>query len=393
MAVFPHLHEEQRFSGHRVLVLSFALGCACAEDPCPADAPHLITVKLTGEPSYIGYRTRDQPWTAIQRSEFCVANEYAVAILCVDRAGSTRMAQYFGTAGEEARIVAPVCYTQSYEDSRVTVSGMVEQEAQIWVGEANAGRFGVTPWLFELSVPPGRHDLIATNTLTPSSGRIVIRRDLDISVATMVPPIDLSTGLPTREEQITVANMLPTETISTVVSWANDAALARGELAPTLTEAEGAVARVLSDAETSIRNHQIVTVYASSFPNARWTARRIATDTSIQSPFTLPIPLEGISYGGETTPVVQWGTLPDTYDAIESLVRLPPFVYGRLMYIRATRGWIDLTSSSSLAVETIPDISSAWVISAQEAHSTRFVVEIDSAGDEPKWVSIVNDRQ
>ena len=158
------------------------------------EGPNPVTVRLFDPVDYIRYRNGTSGWGEPERvSELeyrlHVDDAYEVIVACEE----VYMEVTYVDSELHARALADGddwffgCYALSDPPpvGLVTVSGTMQQAGRVHLDTIAASK--TAPWTFTMEVRPGVHDLVAVDT----TGRIAVRRDLDLTTATTIAPIDL----------------------------------------------------------------------------------------------------------------------------------------------------------------------------------------------------------
>jgi len=165
-------------------VLLFPAWFACSDDPVtqPPVDPQPTTIHVTSALAPVlvafqdGFNTDWQTANAATAVDVTVHGPYTVAVVC-QGPDAWRTWQFSGTPDDDTTLTTP-CATPP---ARHKVSGHVVRAGSVYLADASA-QSAVDDWNFELSVPGGTYDLVATTeTEQPADHRIAVRRGIVVT--------------------------------------------------------------------------------------------------------------------------------------------------------------------------------------------------------------------
>jgi hypothetical protein len=165
-----------------------------------------VRIDVGGEPEFMAYRSGEGEWkkpSRIADGAFSieVTNEFDVVVVCVNPDGSFDAEQLSATLeeGSEWRIglastpFGGGCWVDDAPDPSTPtflVTGTMLDPGNVFM--LSAAGSPSAPWSFQLRVPSGPHDLIATTAVPANAdGRIVIRRRQMIIQDTQLSDVDV----------------------------------------------------------------------------------------------------------------------------------------------------------------------------------------------------------
>lgn len=354
------------------VVMSGVLGCGGSETH--QGAPVTVTITSPVAPALVAFRDGfDADWqpatpTSNSTFEVVVHGPYIVAVVCTgtgsDGVSRTSTAHTAQTPDDPRQITGCVATPPTHK-----VTGHMVQAGAIQLGEAGA-RSTVADWNFEIAVPDGTFDLVATTDQAVMFRRgVAVKGDLAIA-----PAIDVASGgtalVPVA---FSAPNAAPDETLSVSVGLLGptDPALpARVYLGPLAT------ARAVPSAGLLATDTQSASVRAAKGGTALRALRRpfrVGNDTA----FVLPPPL-GVTWstdGGLLA--VGWSVLPD-HDVL-SVFAAGTAVGGRMQVdyeVAMSARFLTATAITKFAIDTdIPGFQKAWTIDLAAGYSRDATVQ------------------
>jgi hypothetical protein len=297
---------------------------ACADSepgmpgpPAPSPDPQTIRITMALPPALVAFQ--DGVDTAWQRAtmtgpgafEVEVHLPYIVAVVCTlpmapgDAAGATTF--LIARSLDDPHDLTVPCDPRPV---RRSVSGLVAQAGRVQIADQQA-RSQTDSWSFELRVPDGTHDLIAT-----TADRIAVRRGIAVNGDVVVTsPIDVvQEGTQLTDVGFRIENAAPEEILTATVGL-ETVATSRQAL---VYIGPITVAKVIPDSALLATDRQSATLLAQN-GNARRGVRRpfrVGGDAD----FTLPAAIEGVQWTvNDGVTAVSWTSLPDL-DSFEALV-------------------------------------------------------------------------
>jgi hypothetical protein len=319
--------------------------------------PMTITVSNDFPPAVVAFRDGvDAGWeVATQKTsttfEAVVHGPYLLAIQCVDV--PTQTGQLLTGTGLYAKSVddpmnaigcaiAPV---------RHLVTGHMAQPGFLRLGDANA-QSTTADWDFQLWVPNGSYDLIATTT-----DQIAIRRELAVNDAdvAVTPPVDVTAeGTAFVDVAFTAPNATPDETLSVAVGVVNNVT----NIPARIYQGPVATAKAAPDAALLPTDVQSASVRVTKGNAMRALRRpfRVGGDTV----YMLPPAIGGVQWstaGGQLS--VSWTSMPDLDVLYVDLYVTPDAQLSQNLV--ATPGYLADTGVTQLTLATdFPGFQPAW---------------------------------
>jgi hypothetical protein len=172
---------------HPAWLVLFPAWVACGDSPsqlpdAPADVPFTIRVISAQAPVLVAFRDGlDAAWQAATPGtsvDVVVHRSYTVAVVC-EEPDAWRTWQFAGYPGFGGGTVTTPCAPAPV---RHKVTGHAARAGAVYFGGTSA-QSTVDDWSFELAVPAGTYDLIATSKLgvSPADDRIVVRRAIAVA--------------------------------------------------------------------------------------------------------------------------------------------------------------------------------------------------------------------
>lgn len=324
------------------LIVFLALGlCACGDDSsgaCMAPRPQRIRISIEGaSPSYAAIRTSNDVWEELPvslHSDICVSYDYTLLWSC-DNARSFAAGRT--PADGDVRMGC------GSDVEQVDVTGEMAQPGVVQIG--GGAESGTTrPWSYSLMVPKGTHDVVASDAfpwVADASNRVLIRRALTLTADTVIPDIDLTSGIALEPATLDVDGSSPTDLVEAAVRLRDSS----GRIAE-ISGSPGPIVMLLPAAEVREDERQTVFVTAQTpFVDGQSFFRSIEAGGST---LTLPprLTLVGLEVGQQSR--ASWESLPADYYEIA----LQEFGAPAYRSFEATRSWVEATGASSLQFDT-----------------------------------------
>ena len=327
----------------------------------PALGPNVVMLDTGGvTPDLIVYRDYNGPWLTPAAGStgiytLHVIDAYQVLAVCVDPMAGPDVevvAQTFSGDGASAGLFCG--FRASQQPMNEAVSGQMMQPGQIVLGDTAMGT--TSPWMFNLQVPMGMHDLIAIST----ANKVELMHGITVDAPMTLPTVNLATAPPLVSVNNTVIGTLPGETLRAhSVLWTANEILSFGEAAGTTTLYVPTNLLATTDS-------QRVRVTATTATSARMASVRPPGPTTFA---LLPLP-SGLTFGSANGDLeVTFGTLP-TVDAIYI------DAYGTATgteYYTMSASFIAKTGATQIAFDTdIPDFKPQWRVDLNRPHYSDF---------------------
>lgn len=240
-------------------------------EPEPPPAPQRVVVETVDLPALIAYREGDGAWKALtERSSttfaFDVTGPYSVTTVCDDGAGQIDVYQIARTLDDD-RTMTTACHSAP---ELTLVGGTMLQVGQAAMESVQTDA-RASDGHFELGVPRGTYDLVAT-----SGSAIAIYRDVVVDSASTPPTMNLpfdvdlvADGKPLVVPQLGV-DSLPEEFVHAFVTL--DTGLTRA----TIYSSHPSSVRVAPDDVLAATDRQVVEISAHRSQNQRRFLRRVS---------------------------------------------------------------------------------------------------------------------
>jgi len=338
--------------------------------PLDASPPNEISISTTDDvPIFFRYRTGGGRWQAPEVTSghfvFRVYDEYEIVAVCGNSTVGYDVGYDAGTFRE--RLWLMPCRTPTVRSPRVSVTGTMIQAGRVAMIDFATSTTG--NWDFELQVPVGTHDLMASG-----NGRAMIRRGVEISAATDIADIDVDAdGSALVDIPLVVNGTLEDDVLSTRSYWGT--MTLKG--VQKLVEEPGTTAHMAPDALLAPSDSRYFAVDAISPPRFRSAVVHYLPPTSSNRINLLPR-LDDVQFGDNS---VTWDSLPRAHQGALDLVSGM-----NSMSFRATYGW--LRTRKSLAIDTdIPGFRPEWKLGPLDYR--RFTVLTSTFDDDTSnWVTL-----
>lgn len=339
---------------------------ACGDDPvnrCGDALP--ATFVLSGAPASVVYRT-GAGWIPLAATrpgvyELCFEDRFEVAAVCPRSDGSGFIQHHARGAGEATTVYG---YSCEGDGSATTfeVSVQMQQPGAVWLNGANS-RSATAPWDFTAELFPGDLDVVASSDFgfPGVEGRVAVRRDLEVSQAMVLDPIDLAVeGQPLETTDLVVEGMAADDGVLVESRWILDERRSRQPLISQRRDA--LVASLVPASLLRPTDAQVISLYVGNGELGRSSSRRYPW----QGPFVLMPRLTGVTLELSAAPRAVWTELPSDYTSAEL------YVTGDSFYmVTANRAWIDAQGAASLAIDTaVPGIDPSWAIDPATARAS-----------------------
>jgi hypothetical protein len=340
----------------RIIAVICIAGCHVA-----AYGPTDITV-TTGDPaSFVAFRDASADWQTVTPvgDPFVVTvhGPYEITVVCDDGSGFVAIWRFAQTPDDDHAIGAPCSESvTAFHD----VTGTMVQPGMVTVGFATDAK-STANWPFDITVPVGIYDLVAT-----TDDHVAIRRDVTVAGATSVPPVDVvQQGVPLDPLPVTATNTTPGDSVFASVHLDTSSTYAivySGSL-------DGVVVVPQSLVSTTDRELVIVRDVGPSLTHQRGLARELHAGSS--TTFVLPTEIPAVAFdvveGGIDA---SWSSLPDwdTYDfSIEQFVSTTI-----IDDLTLSPSYLRETGSTSIAIGAIPGFRPAWTVDPFLDHNRSF---------------------
>jgi len=188
----------------------------------PGEAPMSVEIAVTvpETPSLILFRDgTNADWQAPVASApgrylMNVHGLYTVVAVCMESALEVELAEASRTLDDPHEFEMPCLVRYVPPSKLVPVTGTMVQRGVVTLGPSR-GSGDASNWQFDLLVPEGVADLVATSMFAPDGDHIAIRRDLPLTEGIVVPPIDVAAeGVPLTQLPLTVTNLRSVDYVS-----------------------------------------------------------------------------------------------------------------------------------------------------------------------------------
>ncbi len=341
--------------GRYLLLATLVSVMACAGDSecVTVDAP-LATFAM--------YRESSGSWKPLVleagRGEICGLPEYVVMVVCdVPDSSNLSVLQHSRTRGDGDYLSVGPCSEVLGE--LVHVTGTMRQAGSVTVGYASQ-QSSASPWTFDIRLPVGTYDLVAMDQ-SVAVPRVTLRREVRVAADTELAPIDVDVeGVDLVDVSLTV-DTLSDEEVTTAVRLQT-----AGSDAVLFAE-NGRLARILPNSALTDTDSQYIDVSATTPLTLR---HRLVDSRDDQRTIELPPRLDDIFFGQDDDPIgASWTSLPPDFDKAILSARSE----GRLVFVTASRSWIDATGATSLSLDTsVPGLDPRWVMRNGEALGNSF---------------------
>ncbi len=331
---------------------------ACGDDGgernTTPDAPEVLRYPVGFEvrgdtPLLVAFADNDGTWSAVPTSadnkySIQATNKHAIAMVCGSASYGYRTQIELRTRFDSA----PFFFCFNGDDVPIqtfSVTGEMMQPGEVQMGARAEGT--TAPWMFDLTVSSGPHDLVAFG-----ANMALVRRDISVDAATTVPAIDLAQGgAAYATTPVILGNTMTDETIETISSvfTGNDIA---DYVRP------GTTVYALPSSLLDVIDFQFSEIRASTA-----TTRRTAPieEGAASAMITLMPRLSGIVF---TETGAMWSALPES----TAELRLSSGSANNTQTIHASGGYIDGDKEISVTLD-IPGFDDAWRITAATAKS------------------------
>jgi hypothetical protein len=286
-------------------VLLFPAWVACSDDPVvtPPVNPTPATIHVTSAVAPVlvafqdGFNVDWKTAAASTAVDVTVHGPYTVAVVCQEP-DAWRTWQFAGTPDDDTTLTTP-CATPP---ARHKVTGHVLRAGSVYLADASA-HSTTDDWNFELSVPSGTYDLIATTEIEHPQGddRIAVQRGIavtgDLALSTAID-VDRD-GMALASVALTPDSPLPKnshETLQAVVDLQTSFSLAPAQI----YDGPAGSALVAPDAALTADDLQTATLEAvkSNSPAGTVIARGLRATFRFgdATDFTLPSGIVGVAW-------------------------------------------------------------------------------------------------
>jgi hypothetical protein len=322
----------------------------------------------------IAYRDGNGPWmtpaTSASGYTLHVTDAYEVVVVCHDSTGFD--AEMLAATADDGDRQLIGCIKNIATPASVHVTGHMVQAGAVFLYDSATST--TSQWNYDIEVPTGTQDLIAIGT----NNRMLIRRNLSITAATMEPPIDVvADGTAMTPVALTISG-LGSDALTTLfeLTTPNGGAFFYG----TSTTVQTPSASLIQGGDA-----QYIQVSAANGTGRR---RVFAPFTGLTT-FTLPPPLTGVTFstsGGVLTGA--WTSLP-SHRYVRLDIDQVTMSQDSAQHVKLTKRWIAATSATSIAFDPLPPgYDPAWRVDLSVPY-TRTLTVNDSSPPGTVGVSIV----
>jgi hypothetical protein len=317
---------------------------ASPQPDSPPRAMNVVSVETFGEaPLLVMYRDGTGPWQKPvdtgQSLELIVHDRYELVAVCGDAVNGFDTGIEASTFDESGGSTSLPCFG-SFDDGGQTIvaSGTMTQPGTVAMG-FDSDTSTTANWTFQLDVAPGLQDLVALG-----SGRMLIRRDLNLAAALTLPGIDVvADGAALQSVRLQLTGALIDDVVSTRIT------LLTGNGFFSLDSVPGTTAKVAPESLLVATDRQFLSIDAAAGPISRHAFMRY-TDVS---PTTIPLlpRLANIVFGPSR---VTWSTVPDgdveLFTASGSIA----------LHATATKGWLGTSTELVMDTTEVPGFLPEW---------------------------------
>ncbi len=306
--------------------------------------PNAVSVETFGEvPLLVMYRDGTGPWQAPtgtgQSLELRVHDRYELVAVCGDAANGFDTGIEASTFDESGGSTYLPCFgVIDGGGPTVVASGTMTQPGTVAMG-GDSKTSTAANWTFQLAVTPGLKDLLATG-----SGRMLIRRNLDVAAAITLPRIDVvADGAALQSVPFQLTGVQTDDVISTRTQMMTGNGFFR------LASAPGTAASVAPASLLAAADRQFVIINAMAGPVFRYASMRYTAASTTMIPM-MPR-LANVVFGANG---VTWSTVPDG--------EVELFLASGLTALHgtATQGWLGTTTELVLDTTAIPGFLPEW---------------------------------
>jgi hypothetical protein len=320
---------------------------AGTDAPADSSAPsNYVDVETLGDdPVFIRYREGSGPWQEPKRVganfELRINERYELIAVCGDTSVGFDVGVEASTFEDSGGSTYLPCFTPFAAGATHKLSGTMAQPGTVTIGYASATGAAAS-WSFELDAYEGTVDLLAVG-----GGRARLVRDIEVTTATTVPAISVSSSPLLASLPLTVTGLQSSDVLhtQTILLTANSFLTAADETSST--------ARLVPDSQLEPLDRQYVLMRAESGDTYRRAFFRHVSSASMSQIALLP-PLTDVQLAGSTA---SWTTLPSGRRQL--LLYSPTSSF----HIFATEDWLGTSTSLTLDTE-IPGFMPDWKPSA-----------------------------
>ena len=378
------------------------LGLGCLAIGCGDNSPAVVldvTFDGTAVQQFLAYREDSGDWQVPKMTSSTVTNgrgdisydlpvldPYEVVSVCVASDETFHVQHLFGTRADgEAVLACDVPFAVPVQPPVLfDVDGKVDQPGQVFMwGEAEGQD---APWMFNVHVPPGTHDLIAIGHVDGAQ-RILIGRDQVVSGNMTEPTIDLaSDGAGLVNVGMSLSGVDGDELFTFGGLWTTD-----GYASLPVTTSPGMTVSIAP--ESLLRDGEIQQLLVQAdppppppppldqppTPATQIFSRDVWATLSESGPTSLALlpKLSGFTYDVATSPdgvtVGPWGTVPiSDYRSLD--ITLGDMDRNWESAI-VSRSWLEATAATSLTLDTsAPGYDATWKLDTSQGYESCFDV-------------------